>query len=127
MATFVLNPRYGSFELSYAALKRLGWCLDARYLVLETVARSDPKLVRVCKELGEKASADGKPFEFVVVAASDIPYVKLSEYDGWECLTIDKQGKDIDNQARILTAIRAIMTTHISDAKKLSIIATLIK
>lgn len=127
MATFVLNPRYGGFELSDVALKRLGWCRDARYLVLETDARSDPELVRVCKELGAKASADGKPFEFVDVAASDIPYVKLSEYDGWESLAIDKQGKDLGNQAGILAAIHAIMATHMSDADKLFIIATLIK
>lgn len=127
MATFVLNPRYGGFELSDVALKRLRWCRDARFLVLEKDARSDQTLVRVCKELGATASADGKPFELVDVDASDIPYVRLSEYDGWESLVIDKQSKDLSNQAGILAAIRAIMETHMSDAEKLSVITTLLK
>lgn len=127
MATFVLNPRYGGFELSDAALKRLKWCRDARYLVLETDARSDPELVRVCKELGAKASADNMPFEFVDVAAADIPYVRLSDYDGWESLTIDEQANGLGNQAGTLAAIRAIMATHLSDAEKLAVITTLLK
>jgi len=125
--TLVLNTSYGGFKLSDAALKRLGWCRDERFLVLEINARSDPELVRVCKELGAKASADNEPFEFVDVAAADIPYVRLHDYDGWESLTIDEQAKNLGAQAGILSAVRAVVATNMSDAEKLSIITTLLK
>lgn len=127
MATFVLNPRYGGFELSDEALKQLGWCRDARFLVLEKTARSDPKLVRVCKELGAKASTDDKPFELVYVDEPDIPYVRFSEYDGLEKLNIDEYAKANGTQAKILAAIRAVMTTQLNDAEKLTIITALLK
>lgn len=127
MATFVLNPSYGGFELSKKALNELGWSHYERFLVLETEARSNPELVRVCKKLGAKASADDKPFEFVDVAAADIPYVRLGDYDGWESLTIDEQARKLDKQSELLTAVRAVVATHLSDAEKISIITTLLK
>lgn len=127
MATFVLNPRYGGFELSDEARKLLNRSHGDRFLALEKNVRSDKELVRVCKELGAKASADNKPFELVYVDEPDIPYVRFSEYDGLEKLNIDEHAKSFGTQAKILDAIRAVMTTHLNDAEKLSIITTLLK
>jgi hypothetical protein len=134
MTTFVLNTTcYGGFTLSDAALKRLGWHRDARYPVLDTDMRSNPELVRVCKELGPRASADGKAFTFVDVASADIPFVTFSDYDGVESLTIDTkakartQGKDIGDQAVVIQTIRQVLTCNLSEAEKLRVIASLLK
>jgi hypothetical protein len=128
MATFVLNNNYGGFTLSDEALKALGWHKHARYLVLETDARSDPELVRVCKKLGARASEDGKPFTFVEVASSDIPFVTLSEYDGIESLTIDTNAKASATYAQIIDAARAVLACdYMSAADKVSLITTILK
>lgn len=128
MATFVLNCYYGGFTLSDAALKKLGWCRDARYLVLETDARSDPELVRVCKELGPRASEDGKAFTFVEVASSDVPFVTLSEYDGAESLTIDHNAKARATYAKAIDAARAVLACgNLSADEKVSLITTILK
>ena len=128
MATFVLNPRFGGFQLSNAALKSLGWHRDERFLVLETDARSNPELVRVCKELGPHASADGKPFTFVDVASADIPFVKFSEYDGIESLTIDTNAKHRVAHEQIISAARAVLScSHLSDSEKITLITTILK
>ncbi len=129
MATFVLNPRFGSgFQLSDKALKRLGWHRDERYLVLEADARSNPELVRVCKELGPHASADGKPFTFVDVDSADIPFVKFSEFDGIESLTIDTNAKLRGAHEQIISAARAVLIcSHLCDSEKISLITTILK
>jgi hypothetical protein len=131
MATFVLNPEHSGFNLSEDALERLGWDPDDRFLPLEKDARSNPELVRVCEELGAAASAYNTPFSFVRVPKDALPYVRLREYDGLESLYIDKQAKmlgtEVERLAGIHDAIRAVMTTHKSDAEKLSDIATLLE
>lgn len=125
--TLVLNDRFGGFELSPEALKRLGWSHHDRFLTLDISTRSDKSLVEVCKVLGPKASADGKPFALVDVPDSDIQYVRLREYDGRESLSIDEHAKALGNKATVLDAIRAVMATPLSDAEKLSVITTLLK
>ena len=128
MPTFVLNPTFGGFTLSDEAIKRLGWTRDERFLVLENDARSDPKLVRICKELGPLASSDGKPFTFVDVAYADVPFVKLSEYDGKESLTIDTNAKASATYAQIIDAARAVLACgNLSAAEKVSLITTILK
>lgn len=130
MVTFVLNTDYCGvgFTLSYAALKRLGWHRDARYPVLDIDMRSNPELVRVCKELGSRASADGKPFTFVDVASADIPFVKLTTYDGIEFLTIDNKEKQRAAQEQIISATHAVLTcSHLSDTEKISLLKTILK
>lgn len=126
--TFVLTQNYSGFCLSSEALKELGWHKDQRYLVLEADARSDPELVRVCKKLGPRASEDGKPFKFEEVAIADIPFVTLSEYDGWESLTIDTNAKHRAAQEQIISATRAVLScSHLSDTEKLSLITIILK
>jgi hypothetical protein len=128
MVTFVLNNYYGGFCLSDEALKALGWHNYARYLVLETDARSNPELVRVCKKLGARASSDGKPFTFVEVASEDVPFVTLSEYDGMESLTIDTNAQASFTYAKIIDATRAVLACgNLSAAEKVTLITTILK
>lgn len=129
MATFVFNDRsYGGFSLSDEALELLGLPHDARYLDLETDARSNPEIVRVCKELGPRASEDGKPFTFVEVASADVPFVKLSEYDGMESLTIDTNAKASATYVKVIDAARAVLACgNLSADEKVAVLTTLLK
>ena len=129
MPTFVLyTGRYGGFSLSDAALKKLGWCRDARYPVLENDVRSKLELVSVCKELGPRASEDGKPFTFVEVASADVPFVKLSEYDGMESLTIDTNAKASATYVKVIDAARAVLACgNLSADEKVAVLTTLLK
>ena len=128
METFVLNPSFGGFSLSDEALRLLKWHKHARYLVLETDVRSNRELVRVCKKLGARASEDGKSFKFVDVASSDVPFVKLSEYDGMESLTIDTNAKASATYAKAIDAARAVLACgNLSADEKVSLITTILK
>ncbi len=128
MTTFVLNTHFGGFQLSDEALKRLGWGRDSAFLGLDIESRSNPELVRVCKELGRRASSDGKAFDLVVVDRSDAPFVKFHEYDGAESIEIDTAAKECAAQTKCITAVRAVLAcTTLSDSEKLTLITTIFK
>jgi hypothetical protein len=80
----VISERFGGFGLSPAAterLKELGM-EDANKYSERDGDRSDPRLVQVVEELGDKASAGYA--ELVIVEIPDGVEWHIHEYDGFE-------------------------------------------
>ncbi len=127
MPFIVLNPRFGGFQLSKAAINRLGWSEYDSYVELTVEARSNPDLVRVCRELGPRASDYNKPFELVEVSADDLPFVTFSEYDGAESIVIDQAAKQLAQKEQVLSAIRAVLVCPgMSAEAMISVIKTIV-
>jgi hypothetical protein len=127
MPFIVLYPRYGGFRLSKAAINRLGWSEYDAFVELTVEARSNPDLVRVCRELGPRASNDNKPFELDEVSADDLPFVTFEEYDGVESIVINQIAKQHAKNERVLSAIRGVLVCPGMSAEAMvSVIKTII-
>lgn len=93
MITIVINnTTYGAFTLSKKALKELGLHSDARFPPLDIPTRSDPKLVAVCKKLGDQALEDDGKCTFIDIKDEDVPYVVFNNYN-FENFYIDYNAK----------------------------------
>lgn len=88
MNTIVLGSDKGVI-LSDEALAHLGWGPDKRYVCVDVCQRSNPELVRVCKELGSHASEYSTWFTFVEVPDDILPFVKIRSVNCGEILTIN--------------------------------------
>ena len=127
MPFIVLHPRYGGFKLSKAATDSLGLSKYDAFVELTIEARSDPDLVRVCRELGPRASNDNKPFKLEEVSADDLPFVTFDEYDGVESFVINQVAKQHAKQEQVLSAIRAVLVCPGMSAEAMvSVIKTII-
>lgn len=127
MPFIVLNPGFGGFQLSEAAINRLGLSEYDSYVDLTVDERSNPDLVRVCRELGQRASSYNMPFKLVEVSADDLPFVKFSEYDGVESITIDQAAKQLAQKEQVISDILAVLgRPGMSAEAMISVIKTII-
>lgn len=85
----VINQRYGGFSVSQKVFEYLDKVgapkhIDDMYLECN---RNDPYLVEAVETLGEEANGRNSKL-FIVEWPDNIPY-KVTEYDGWEEITIN--------------------------------------
>lgn len=85
----VINRCYGGFSLSQKALEYLDEAVGPRHIDTMDIAdnRSEPYLVETVAALGQEASGLYSRLS-IVEWPENIPY-KITEYDGWESVTID--------------------------------------
>lgn len=87
------------------------------------LARHDPVLVQVFRDLGAAFDASGCTFELGGACRSVLTDVVISEYDGRETLLYDIDRHKADEKAALhrffLEEIQALLATHQSDREKL--------
>lgn len=130
MAIIVVKDSWNpNFTLSDEALSRLGWTPDKRVVPFGLSERSNPALIRVCKELGPRASAYDREFKLFRIAAEDVPFVSLViNACGIESVIIDCETKQNTIAMRSLDSARsALLCNHMTDSEKISYMAKILK
>lgn len=130
MLTVVIGgPWHVGVSLSDEALKLLGWTHDKRIVALDLKLRSDSELIRVCKELGPRASTRNCELTLVDVADDDTPFITLYNNYENEVLKIKphiQTGTSAAPQTQ-KTVLDVLACTHLSDAEKIAAITIILK
>ena len=108
----VLNKCYGSFQLSEAALheytKR-----TSRTAHAHDIARDDPVLVQIVKELGDSANGDCSQLSIERIPSQYTQYYTINEYDGYESIQIQYDAYRVSAARAILQAAHLTMRERI--------------
>lgn len=91
----VINNTYGGADLSMEACEKIGHEIKMQ----NTADRCDPDLVRVVKELGERANA-GSHSELVIVNIPDGYNYWIESYDGAETVHLKAKEDVLRNLIR---------------------------
>ena len=116
----VIKACYGGFELSRLAIQEyanrtnrpLEECIDGS----RNVERMDPELVKIVKELGDRANSEYSKLKIVRIEGQYARFFSIDEYDGKEWVRIHHDKYKVHTAKAILQDRSLTQTERISRA-----------